>query len=250
MKFSSHILKQISRVAMHSNLRGIPDHLSTNLRQSMKLCLVTNRQEKSFSWLMDVVEKAAKGGVTMVQLREKDNIPDKDTIYLAELLLNILKEFNVPLIINDRVDICHITKAQGVHLGQSDMHPDKARKILGDKAIIGLSLENLEQAEIANRLTSINYVAASPVFHSNSKNDYNGLWGLQGLKELTQISKYPVMSIGGINLNNVSDIIGAGSKGVAVISAVQNQDNPELAAKLMYKEIDNSLRRYDNDRCR
>ncbi|MFV9875031.1 MAG: thiamine phosphate synthase [Rickettsiales endosymbiont of Dermacentor nuttalli] len=243
MKFSSRILM---------DLQGISRKLLYNkhLTNIMKLCLVTNRQDHSFNWLVDIVEKAVKGGVTMVQLREKNSVIDKELISLAELLIEKLTPYKVPLIINDRVDICKASGAQGVHLGQSDMHPDKARKILGGDAIIGLSLENLEQASIANGLNSINYVSASPVFHSNSKNDYKGLWKLEGLKDLTQISKYPVMSIGGINMKNVTDIIEAGSKGVAVISAIQNQNCPQEAAQMMYKKINNSLEKYDNNRSR
>jgi thiamine-phosphate pyrophosphorylase len=105
----------------------------------------------------------------MVQLREKDSISDHDFINLSKLLLRTLESFRVPLIINDRVDICHIVGAHGVHLGQNDMHPDEARKILGKPAIIGLSLECPKHLDQANMLDSIDYVAASHIFESKAK---------------------------------------------------------------------------------
>ncbi len=214
----------------------------------LRLCLVTNRQNRSHEWLADTVRKAAIGGVTMVQLREKDSTSDHDFINLSKLLLRTLEPFRVPLIINDRADICHTVSAHGVHLGQNDMHPDEARKILGEPAIIGLSLECPEHLHQANRLDSIDYVAASHIFESKTKptqtdHECAKFWGVDGIKKLHALSRHPIMSIGGVNLSNVSQIIQAGSTGVAVVSSILEAKCPTIASKSFLQEINNNSKR-------
>ena len=206
-----------------------------NVSNAIKLCLVTNRLNRSHQWLADIVKKAVLGGITMVQLREKNLESDQEFIDLANLLLKTLENFNIPLIINDRVDICQIVNAHGVHLGQDDIHPDDARKILGKNAIIGLSLESLGDAHLANKLESIDYVAASHVFSSRTKPNktnpiHQDIWGIEGLKQLYSISKYPIISIGGIDASNAAQVIEAGSSGIAVVSAILESKSPELSA--------------------
>jgi thiamine-phosphate pyrophosphorylase len=214
----------------------------------LKLCLVTNRKDRSHEWLANTVRRAAIGGVTMVQLREKDSISDHDFINLSKLLLRTLESFRVPLIINDRVDICHIVGAHGVHLGQNDMHPDEARKILGKPAIIGLSLECPKHLDQANMLDSIDYVAASHIFESKTKPtqtdpEFAKLWGVDGIKKLHGLSRHPIISIGGINLNNVGQIIRAGSTGIAVVSSILEAECPTTASKSFLSEINNNSKR-------
>lgn len=209
---------------------------------ALRLCYVTHKGNMPIEWLLEVTRRAAIGGVTMVQLREKDSPPFKTSIHIAKQLKRVLDPFKIPLIINDYVEVCEEIGAAGVHLGQEDMHPDLARKILGDSAIIGLSLENMKQAEDANRSDSIDYVAASPVHPSRTKNDFKELpWGLKGLQELVAFSKHPVMGIGGINLENTKTIIEAGAKGVAVISAIQAAHCPEEASAELIKIINEGL---------
>jgi thiamine-phosphate pyrophosphorylase len=183
----------------------------------------------------------------MVQLREKNTICDSEFIKLSASLVRVLKPFNIPLIINDRVDICLAADAQGVHLGQNDMHPDIARKILGMRAIIGLSLENFDHVYEANKLDSIDYVAASHIFTSKTKPDKTNpeckeVWGIEGVKKLHLLSKYPIMSIGGITLGNVAEVIQAGSKGVAVVSAILEDECPKSAANAFINIINQNLK--------
>lgn len=172
---------------------------------------------------------AVEGGVTIVQLREKE-ISARAYIDIGKKLLCLLKPLGIPLIINDRVDVAHAIKADGVHLGQSDLSVSEARAILGKQALIGLSVENLEQAKIAFR-EEVDYLAASPLFHTKTKTDCSSPWGLQGLKELCALSKYPVIAIGGINETNAKQIIDCGAKGVAVVSSIFNAPCPQTAAR-------------------
>jgi len=214
--------------------------MRNNINNYLKLYYVTDQAYNCNDWLLRTVEEAILGGVTMVQLREK-NKPISDMLLLARKLKALLKPYKVPLIINDSAEICKEVDADGVHLGQSDMHPDEARKLLGERAIIGLSLENMQQAELANQLDSIDYVAASPVFATLTKLDCSEVWGLDGLKQLAKMSKHPVVVIGGINLENVAEVINAGAIGVAVVSCIQSVANKNDAAVKLRKEIERCL---------
>ncbi|MFW9878534.1 MAG: thiamine phosphate synthase [Candidatus Thorarchaeota archaeon] len=138
-------------------------------------------------------------------------------------------EFRGQIIINDRVDVAYAISADGVHLGQSDLKVSEAREILGPKAIIGLSVESVEQAIEANR-EDIDYIAASPVFSTKTKTNCSMPWGLNGLKQLCIVSKHPVIAIGGIDKNNAKQVIECGAKGVAVISAIFDAICPKTAA--------------------
>ena len=207
---------------------------------SLKLYLVTDRPlalGRDVSW---VVEEAVKGGVTMVQLREKD-IDTKDFIKLGLELKSLLKPLGIPLIINDRVDVALAVDADGVHIGQSDMPYPIARKLLGPDKIIGLSVENLEDIAKANEL-DVDYVGISPVYLTSTKTDTAAAFGLDGLREAVSLSKHPTVGIGGMNLQTVADVIRIGADGVAVVSAIMSADSPcEVSAKLN-TEIDRGIR--------
>ncbi len=210
------------------------------IEKHLKLYYVTDRAANTDAWLMQTVEQAVKGGVTMVQLREK-NTSINEIILLGKKLKALLEPYKVPLIINDNPEVCKMVGADGVHLGQTDMHPDEARKLLGEQAIIGLSLENMQQAKLANQLSSIDYVAASPVFITPTKPECTEVWGLDGLKELTKMSKPPVVGIGGINLSNLAKVIDAGAVGIAVVSCIQSAANKQDTAVKLLREIERYL---------
>lgn len=210
------------------------------LNEFLKLYYVTNQELNTDDWLLSTIEQALQGGVNIVQLREKKK-PKNQIVKLAQKVKALLKSYNVPLMINDDIEVCLEVGASGVHLGQNDIHPNEARKLLGNKAIIGWSLENIAQAHLANELSSIDYVAASPVFKSSTKTDCNEAWGLGGLSRLTQMSRYPVVGIGGINLQNSAQVIKAGAKGVAVVSAIQQADDKKMAANELLKKINSNL---------
>lgn len=200
--------------------------------EDLKLYLVTDRGLAGGRDLEDIVLEAVAGGVTMVQLREKD-IDTRGFVELAGNLKAALRGTGVPLIINDRIDVALAAEADGVHIGQSDMPYAVARRLLGPDRIIGLSIENLEQLEEANGL-DVDYVAASPVFATPTKTDTATPWGLEGLRHFRKLSKHPVVAIGGMNATTARDVFAAGADGIAVVSAIISAADPrEAAARIL-----------------
>jgi thiamine-phosphate pyrophosphorylase len=177
----------------------------------------------------EVVKKAVAGGVTCVQIREK-SADTREFIEIAAEIKNILAGSGVPLIINDRVDIALAVKADGVHLGQSDMPLDMARRICGSGMIIGISAESDNDAVEAER-NGADYVAVSPVFSTPTKTDTAKPMGLDGIKSIKKLVKLPVIGIGGINFSNAAEVIKSGADGIAIVSAIMAADDPEKAAR-------------------
>ncbi|TKG96899.1 thiamine phosphate synthase [Puteibacter caeruleilacunae] len=194
----------------------------------ISLYLVTDRPLSKGRSHEYIVERAVKGGVTMVQLREKD-ISTREFYELALSLKKALEGTNVPLIINDRLDIALAVDADGLHIGQSDMPYEVARRLLGKDKIIGLSVETIEQAREANEL-DVDYIGLSPVFDTNTKSDINTPLGLAGIREIAGFTKHQTVAIGGINTSNTADIIANGADGIAVVSAIVSHDDPEAAS--------------------
>lgn len=179
--------------------------------------------------LESIVSAAVEGGVTMVQLREKD-CSTRDFVQLAIKLKELLSTKNIPLIINDRVDVALASGADGVHLGQSDMPYNTARNLLGKDKIIGLSVENLEQVVEADDL-DVDYIGVSPVFATPTKLDTAPAFGLEGLREARKISRHPIVAIGGMNINTAAQVMESGADGIAVVSAIMAAPDPGEAAR-------------------
>jgi thiamine-phosphate pyrophosphorylase len=190
--------------------------------------------EKKLEW---VIQKAVDGGVGMVQIRDK-SCSDQKMLAFAKKIHPFLKRRGVPLLINDRVDVALAADADGVHLGQSDLQVKYARAILGERALIGLSVETLEQAWDAAH-QPVDYLAASPVFPSKTKTDCAPPWGLAGLKKLCALSKYPVIAIGGMRATNVEPVLECGASGIAMVSAIFHAPCPESAAKALKNKMQN-----------
>lgn len=208
---------------MQTNWRNFKDY-SVYLVTDRALCLGKN--------LLDVVEEAVAGGVSLVQLREK-HIDTREFVALARQLVHILAPMGVPLLINDRVDIALASNAAGVHIGQSDMAAQDARALLGPHALIGLSVENMAQLEEtmhAPVADSIDYVAISPIFNTSTKQDTAPAWGLEGLYKAAGLAQHPLVAIGGINPGNAAQIVAAGAAGLAVVSAICSAPEPRTAA--------------------
>lgn len=204
----------------------------------LSLYLVTDRSLSLNRPLEFVVEEAVKGGVTMVQLREK-NSSTKDFYDLAIKMKTILKSYNVPLIINDRLDIALACDAEGLHIGQNDIPYHIARKLFGKDKIIGLSVENVQDAIEAN-LLDVDYIGISPVFLTQTKTDTASAIGLEGISNIVKISRHPSVGIGGINLSNAEDIIKAGADGISVVSAIMSAENPYQSAQQLRYIVDKS----------
>ena len=165
----------------------------------------------------DQVERLIRGGAKFIQLREKYNSP-QHFYKQAEITLTIARGNNVKIIINDRVDIALALKADGVHLGQDDLSPEYARKILGEKAIIGFSTHNLKQAVEAVKFP-IDYVAIGPVFATKTKENPDKIIGIEMIKKVREaIGNFPLVAIGGINSENFWEVLDAGADSVAIIS--------------------------------
>lgn len=201
----------------------------------LRLYLVTDDSITDDAKLLGIVESALKGGVTLVQYRDKKTSAAK-MYQRAKLLKSLTGHYNVPLLINDRLDIALAVNAEGLHIGQSDLPYSVARKILGPKSIIGLSVENLEQAKIAEGL-DVDYIGVSPIYKTPTKTDTENPFGLDGLKAVHQISRHPLVAIGGIKLNNATDVIKAGATGLAIVSGLSTSPNPKKTAEQFLKQI-------------
>jgi len=179
-----------------------------------------------------VVKEAIKGGADIIQLREKQW--DKNKIREEAIkLLKICRKNNVLFIVNDYVDVALEIGADGVHLGQSDMPISEARKICGNKLIIGLSTHSVEQAVKADK-EDADYITIGPIFKTRSK-DYT--IGTEIIKEILRRGKKPLIAIGGINNDNIDSVLGQGAKSVAVISAVVGADDVSKAARELVEKI-------------
>ncbi len=185
-----------------------------------------------------VVQEAVLGGAQIVQIRDKRGSSEK-MVEAAVKLHPFLKKRGVPLIINDRVDVALQSGADGVHLGQGDMEVAEARRLLGFDAIIGLSVETIDQARLAAE-EKLTYMAASPLFHTATKSDCSPPWGLEGLRKLCSEACHPVVAIGGIDVSHVEEVLASGASGIAVISAIACASSPRSAAA----EIVSKMRSY------
>lgn len=199
-----------------------------------RLYLVTDEKLDTVA-LPQVVTQAIQGGVTMVQLREKQT-STRRFLQRAEAVKKVLAGTGVPLIINDRLDIALAIDADGVHLGQSDMPVAKAREILGPDKIIGLSIET-EQQLVTVSSEAVDYIGLSAIFATPTKTDTVNAWGLDGLSRAVKVSPFPVVAIGGIDINNASDIFETGANGIAVVSAICGVDDPTEAARALLASI-------------
>lgn len=193
------------------------------------LYLVTDRRLSSPRSLEDLVRAALRGGVTAVQLREKE-CATRAFVDLARALKAILAPAGVPLVIDDRIDVALAACADGVHIGQSDMEYRDARRLLGPDAVIGLSVETLDQAERAAAL-DVDYLGVGPVFPTPTKTDAAPAWGIDGLAALRRASRQVLVAVGGINRQNAGALIRAGADGIAVVSAICSAPDPEQAAR-------------------
>jgi thiamine-phosphate pyrophosphorylase len=182
----------------------------------------------------DTVAAAVEGGVTAVQLRDKD-APARSLCELAIALLRVLEGTGVPLLVNDRVDVALAAGAQGVHVGQDDLHVHDARRLAGAGLMVGLSVSTAEELTAANALPAgtVDYLGVGPVFSTPTKTDTTDALGLDGLADLCRRTRVPCVAIGGINAANASDVRGCGVDGVAVVSAICAAPDPAAAASAL-----------------
>lgn len=185
---------------------------------------------------LTVAEKAILGGVDIIQLREK-NYSNSEFIKKASQLIEITDKYNIPLIINDNIEVTKNINVAGIHVGNNDAKPTYLRQqpFLQNK-IIGYSIEYLSQLE-NEQITESDYLGISPVFRTNTKSDTVTEWGLDGITKIRQLTEKPLVAIGNIHLTNVKDIINAGADCIAVVSAICSADDPQKAAYELKNEI-------------
>lgn len=195
-----------------------------------RLCLVTDRSLAKGRGLADIVAAAVRGGVTMVQLREK-TATAREFLEQARMLKALLAGSGVPLIINDRVDIALAVDADGVHVGQNDMPWAQVRHLLGPGKIIGLSVTLASQMAQADAAAA-DYLGIGPVFAQTTKPDAADVLGIDGFAALRRLAgDKPVLAIGGIKAQHAGALRAAGAQGLAVVSAIMGAADPEAAAR-------------------
>ena len=202
--------------------------------KTCKIYLVTDEKACLGKDFYACIEEAIKGGVKIVQLREK-NISTKDFYEKALKVKEICKNYGVLFIINDRLDIAQAVGADGVHLGQSDMPIEKAREILKDKFLIGATARNIEEAKKVE-LLGADYIGSGAIFGTSTKDNAKKL-EMEELKKIVTSVKIPVFAIGGININNVGILKNIGLQGICSVSGILSEKDCKKAVDIMLKNF-------------
>jgi len=197
-------------------------------KKDLLLYAVTDRSWLGEDTLQGQVERAVKGGATFVQLREKE-LEEEHFLEEAREIRKLCREYRIPFVVNDDVEIALAADADGVHVGQGDMEAGDVRKRLGPDKIIGVSVQTAEQAVLAQE-RGADYLGVGAVFPTGSKADAQEV-SLETLKEICKAVDIPVVAIGGIGMDNVGELSGSGTCGIAVISAIFAQEDIEGAAR-------------------
>jgi thiamine-phosphate pyrophosphorylase len=207
--------------------------MSDSIR-GLNFVLITDRKVCGIK-LTGIIEQAIDGGVGTVQLREKD-LSTSDLYSLAGEIREITERKGVNLIINDRVDIATAVDADGVHLGWQSLEIDMVRRMIGRDKIIGFSAHSLKEAEKAEN-SGADYVTISPIFETVNKDYFIKPLGVVEIGKIKEQIDIPVIALGGINENNVNNVLKNGADGIAVISAILLSDSPEQTAADICREI-------------
>jgi thiamine-phosphate pyrophosphorylase len=206
---------------------------------SFGVYLVTDRRSTGGRDLVESVEEALQGGITCVQVREKD-LNGRDLLRLASDMRAVTREYGARLFINDRVDVAVLSDADGVHLGQAGMPAAAARKIASANMLIGVSAHGLSEAMGAER-DGADFITLGPIYATPSKAQWGSPLGVGVLKEARRALKIPIYAIGGINEARVEEAIRAGADGVALISAVLGGRDIRASAAGIVKALDAAL---------
>lgn len=199
-------------------------------REAMLLYAVTDRTWVGEQTLYQQVEEALKGGVTCVQLREKELTPE-DFLKEAKEIRALCKQYQVPFLINDNVEIAIQCGADGVHVGQSDMRADQVRSLMGEDPIVGVSVKTVEQALRAED-AGADYLGVGAVFSTATKKDAS-IVTYETLHQICRSVSIPVVAIGGINKENMQRLAGSAVDGVALVSAIFAQESIETECRLL-----------------
>lgn len=204
-----------------------------------RLYLVTNQQACLGRDMFTVVAAAVEGGVDLVQIREK-HLPEKDFLYKALKLKEVLDRYHVPLIVNDNLTVAMQTDAAGIHVGNNDITPSSIKSAWPACKILGYSLESADQL-YTNNAAAADYLALSPVFATSTKQDTITEWGLDGLKYIRSRTKKTLVAIGNINASNAAEVVRSGADCLSVVSAICSASDPAKAAAAIRNEIEKAL---------
>lgn len=194
------------------------------LKPIPRLMLVTRKENIPLKKYLELIEACASHGVDAVQLREK-HMNQTELLSFGKALKKVLQPLNVSLIVNDNIKLALALNADGVHLGQKDESTKRARKILGPDKLVGLSVNTLAEVERANTLP-INYLGVGAIFPTKNKSNITTLWGIEGLTQVINLSKHPLIAIGGIDETNAKLVHNTNVHGMAAIGAFHNTKNP------------------------
>jgi thiamine-phosphate pyrophosphorylase len=211
------------------------------MRLDLRLNAIVDPERAGGHQLADLAARCVRGGATLIQLRDKRS-ETRALIEAARAIKHALAPFAAPFVVNDRVDVAMVAGADGVHLGQDDMAVEDARRLLGSRPIIGLSIKSVEEAEAA-RLDLVDYVGSGGVYATSSKQQKNAPIGPAGLARIIAVLRrrapdLPVCGIAGIDASNAAEVMAAGADGVAVISALSLVSSPETAARQLREIVD------------
>ena len=185
---------------------------------------------------VEVIEAAIRGGATMVQLRDK-HLAAREQYELGRRLRELTRRTGTVLIVNDRVDLALAIEADGVHLGQDDLSPDVARRLLGPDGIVGISAANTAELSLVERECA-DYVGTGPLASTGTKADAGAAIGPAGIAAVRALTRLPMVAIGGVTAGNAVSAIAAGADGVAVVSAVIGAEDPEAAAHAIRRAVE------------
>ena len=202
------------------------------------LYLVTDRELLGDKDLVQTIEQAIQGGVTMVQVREK-SLSTLAFFQVAVMIKEITKKYGIPFIVNDRTDIALAVDADGLHIGQDDIPLIVARKIFGPNKLIGVSVSTLEEALLAEK-DGADYLGIGAIFPTKTKDDADSV-SLAELKIIKDKISIPIVAIGGINENNIKKVMETGVNGAAIVSAIVARLDPYLAAQKLRQRINQSV---------
>ena len=208
------------------------------LRKNLLLYAVTDRHWTGEKNLIQQTEEAIRGGATFVQIREK-NLDEQEFEQEAIQLKKLCEKYKIPFVVNDNVQLAKKIDADGGHIGQEDMNPTEARKILGEQKIIGVSAQTVEEALLAEK-QGADYLGVGAVFHTGSKDDAIEV-PPETLKSICKAVKIPVVAIGGITKDNVSELKNSGICGISVISAIFAQKDIISATKDLKERVEKIL---------
>ncbi len=205
------------------------------MKQIGKLHILTDTVLQSRFSHMEITRLGIAGGADTIQYRQKSG-STREMIEIARNMKRLCSEAGVVFIVNDRLDVAIAAEADGVHLGQDDFPIPMARELLGEGRIIGGSAATLDEARKCLS-EGADYVGFGPVYPTSSKDDAGPVSGIYILKQVVEIIPLPIIAIGGVDAENIPDVIRAGAQGIAVISAVCCQDDPEEATRALYQAL-------------